>query len=236
MKTGLFFSIALIFSLIACNNATSNQATSMLYVINYEGAKIYDQPNFNAKSTSILANGSAISIKDTINADSLIIDLVIVLKGYWLELNDQKGYVFSSDLTKIQPQIKAGIIPTISLLGAIIDAKTIKEVKKIGSIISFETENKITTYENAIYQHISSDGCWDHIYTYKHLSFNEVYHQMMNRYSGFYGSGDDLTIEKPKLIRYENEAYFYKGLEATPELMLKINDAGQFETFSYDCT
>lgn len=217
------------------NNSTPKKEVTNLYVINYEGAKIYDTPNFKSKSKKRLKNGQNIAIQDSLNRDELTINTEITLRGYWLKLVDNKGYVFSSDFTKIKPAVEKSDIITVSLLGKKLKTKTVKQREKINEKY-FEVENVITTYDNATYQYIALDGCWDHIYTFDNLSFSEVYHHTMNQYIVFYGNEDNQTIEKPKFIKRNDFDFVFEGVDATIELIIRTNKDGKYETYSYDCT
>ena len=210
------------------------------FVINLQGAKIYNQPSFNAKVLSTLENGKGIQQKylHQLQGDKLKINEGITLEGYWLMIDEPtQGYIFSTDFSKRRPLVKHYLMNIISLLGEQIGETTYsKKPCKIKNEV-FEIDIETTHFKNTIYKYESFDGCFDHFYTFKDMEFHEVYHHTMNQYSDFYNIGNEIKIDSPIFKKVNgNGEVLYEGTDATIDLIFKKKTNGEYETYSYDCT
>jgi hypothetical protein len=104
------------------------------------------------------------------------------LSGSFIKFQSEsiKGFVFSSDLTKIKPLLteyqKGIIVPDVN--GKQESKRIEKRTEKFDNK-EYEIEEEIIEFENVTYTYTAFDGCFDHVYVYKNLTLNEVYHQLI---------------------------------------------------------
>lgn len=204
------------------------------FVINMEGAKVYEKPSFDSNPFFELKVGSKITSEHIIETnEEMKIDSHFSLSGNWVKPVGTSGYIFSSDLTSKNVEIvksESGYID-VNLIGELISTK--EEEKLI------KTENgeypqylKYKYYKNATYKTSSWDGCNDYIIEYSNLSLNEVYHQMNSDYGVYLDE-----FYAPELVkRNGNFLNFYVEIGAIEDLKLEIKENDVFIVSFYACT
>ncbi|WBA41924.1 hypothetical protein [Hymenobacter canadensis] len=221
------------FMLLGASSSTSSASKERRYVINVSGAVLHKQPSFKSATVRTIPVGSAVEIQETLASTvTQPISAGFGLPGRWMKVTtpSSAGYIFSADLTAIRPVIEKGIdgLRHINLLGA--KKGTREEHPKTGEL------RTITEYANSTYVYTSFDSCFDHDYTFRKLALHEVYHQMINSYSGY----DGQKLVQPTLISRKGNVYTFTcgfgSSDAAQELKLTVNKNGSIVISSYDCT
>lgn len=158
------------------------------------------------------------------------------LKGKWLKINynNQIGYLFNGDISDNMPPIKM-INGTIKIdyeqiLGKKLNDKSITETVDIENK-SYEVKTLIDSFENGFYSYSAFDGCFNHNYTFMNLSFIEVFHLAISKYS--FKFIDELIL--PRFFEEQNgEIRFWGAGDLVGEVIIRKTKNG-WQIYSYDC-
>jgi len=215
-----------------------SNATEKFYTINVLGTELHKEPTFSSQVLFKINVGSEIeAIKILDGKEKRIIGEGFALEGNWIntKINGYTGYIFSAETSAKKPEIisrqKEG--NKILLFGRKIDVKSHNEKRKIGSGKNADYKEEITKYEFCTYKWSSMDGCFDHCYTSKSLTINEVYYQFISLYAIFSSYG----IRVPEFSKREgNILRFSLEMGASTDLKIVIGEKRSFEISSSDCT
>lgn len=206
-----------------------------LTVINMLGGKVYENATFDSKTLTSLPVGKIINIDRVVeNTEEFQIGEEFSLAGNWIKPKCIDGFIFSSDLTAKEVEIrtnKHGQI-YIDLRGKLKSEAT--EEKQIETPMgTFPKFFEYKYYENVNYTYTGFDGCFDHIYEYKNLSVNEVYHQMVSDY-GLLMNENEFKI--PAFSEKTDHKIKFNADGATQDLAIESKENGSIIVSSYDCT
>ncbi|KOY52403.1 hypothetical protein I602_1963 [Polaribacter dokdonensis DSW-5] len=236
----IFLLTILIFGIISCSSGQKANEKECFYVINVLGAELYEKPSLDSKVIRKIKVGEKIIAKEILKTDqSKKIGDDFYLGGSFIKIQSEsiKGFVFSSDLTKIKPLLrevqKSIIIPDID--GKEKSKRIEKRIEKFDNK-EYEIEDEITEFENVTYTYTAFNGCFDHIYVYKNLTLNEVYHQLTVNSVVINETKDGNFIEIPRFTEKKGNEYLFEGEGATQDLKIIVNKDGTFTISSYDCT
>lgn len=226
----------LLFVALMLSTLVSN-ALDKFYAINILGTELYKEPTFSSEVLFKIEVGSEIeAIKIIDGKEKKIIGEGFALEGNWIntKINGYIGYVFSAETSDKKPEVilQRKEENKILLFGRKIDVKSHKEVRKIGGGKQADYKEEITTYEFCTYKWSSMDDCFDHCYTTKSLTLNEVYYQFISLYANI-GSW---TVVPKFVNRVGNTLNFNKEMGASTDLKIVIGEKGSFEISSNDCT
>jgi len=233
-------SFLLLILMFGINSCFFNQTENTFYTINVLGTDLYEKPFFNSKILKKIKIGEKINSVEILKAEqSKNIDKELSLLGNFIKIQNESysGFIFSSDLSKIKPSLldayEGIMVPTI--LGKENNKRTIKRIQKYGNK-EFEIEDEITEYENGTYTYTAFDGCFHHVYEFKNMSFNEVYHQLTGRHVIISTTMEGNYIEIPKFIEKKGNEYLFEVDGATNDLKIIENKNGTYTISSDDCT
>jgi len=233
--------IILVLQIVSCSSQPKEKdENDFYYVINVFGAELYQEPNLNSKILKIIKVGEKITPKEILKTgQSKKIGEGFYLGGNFIKIqtDSHSGYLFSSDLTKIKPQIKDvydGIF-VADIIGKVKNKRIEERIEKFDNK-EYEIEDKITEYENGEYIYSTFDGCFDHIYNLKKMSTNEVYHLMTTIYFIINETKSGNEIEIPEFLEKKENELFFTTEGATEDLKIIIHKDGTFTISSYDCT
>jgi len=220
--------------LISLNSICAN-SQNIYNVINVKGAEIFSQPNLNSKVVTKLENGSKVLIHSKISTSQTKgINQEILLEGEFLEFHffGEIGYIFSSDVTQLNTEIKKyGWFTKSKLYGKLIEQETTTKEVTYGNK-TYEIDETKYEFENLTYIYSSFDGCFDHTYIFKNLKLNEVYHFFGNEYVFFGERIDGEFIEIPTLHQRNENTFQFEFEAGSGEMIIKNNE---FVIKSYDC-
>ena len=204
-------------------------------VINILGANVYEQPTFGSKTLTKLLVGEFITIEKQIPSNERFqIGPGFSIPGNWIKPESIDGYIFSSDLT--DKEVDTGLNKFgqhfINLRGKLLSTET-EEKQTETPMGNFPKYFEYKYYENGNYTYIEWDGCFDHIYEYKNLSINEVYHQMVSDYSKLINENE---ISVPSFFEKVDNNMKFEGVGATQDLTFECKENGISVVSSYDCT
>ncbi|WP_375417749.1 hypothetical protein [uncultured Hymenobacter sp.] len=214
-----------------------------LYVVAITGADLHETPSFTSKIARRLPLGVVVNAQQTVASDDVKwIGAGFALSGDWIEVTTPAytGYIFSSDLTPRRPTIKksrSGML-YIDLLGTTKSSRTEKQLvaSAAKNLLREYATKDITEYANGTYTMTTYDGCFDHVYAFRQLTLNEVYHHLISNYSGY----DGKKLKQPKLLSKKGNVYTFTcgfgDSDATQELQLTIHEKGILIISSSDCT
>ena len=231
-----FYLLFLVFQLTVCRGQNLEKPAEFC-VINMLGAELYENPSFESRILYKLKISDKLTSKTIISTeDTKKIGPEFSLDGDWIKtrVSGYNGFVFSSDLTKKNPIIKTNAYGqiTVDLLGTKLNDKIVERIITIEGR-EYHVQDKITEYENGIYTYKAFDNCFDHLTEYRNLELNEVYHQMVSRYSIFsYSGGYLLPVFQErigKIIKFGSQG-------ATEDLKIELKENGIIKVSSYDCT
>jgi|GEM_PF-2694627 len=241
MKTLLY---GLLMSMVPAASATDiAKAPTTFYVVALTGTEVHEKPAFASKTVRSLPIGSAVTAQQTIPSKEVKqIGVDFALPGAWLKVTTAAGtgYIFSSDLTTRKPAVKKSRsgMPYIDLLGVKKSSRTEKQQAASGNKAvpgAYATKN-ITEYANCTYSTTALDACFDHVYAFRQLALNEVYHHMISSYSGLEGK----KVTQPKLVSIKGNVYTFTcgfgDRDATQELQLTVYKNGTLVISSFSCT
>jgi hypothetical protein len=230
----------LIFGIISYSSGQKANEKECFYVINVLGAELYEKPLLNSKIIEKIKVGEKIIAEEILKtAQSKKIGTDFYLDGNFIKIQSEsiKGFVFSSDLTKIKPllrEVKKGIIiPDIN--GKEKSRRIKKRIEKFDNK-EYEIKDEITEFENVTHTYTAFGGCFDQVYMYQNLTFNEVYHQLTVSNLVINTTKDGNFIEIPSFIEKNGNEYLFKGGGATEDLKIIVDKDGAFTISSYDCT
>lgn len=235
----IFLLTTLMLGMLACTSGQKEKANTF-YVLNVFGAKVYEEPSLDSKVIKQLKPGEKIMAEDVLQTEqSIKMGAGFQLDGSFVKIKKEgiSGYVFSSDLTKRKPELKK--IDNGILLPDILGKELNKRIKKRSVTINhqeYEYEDEITEFENGTYTFTAFDGCFDHVYVFRHLSLSEVYHQLTFLYVVLNESEEEHFIEIPMFIEKKGNEYLFDSGEATQNLKIIDNKDGTFTISSCDCT
>ncbi|MDF7810141.1 hypothetical protein [Hymenobacter sp. YC55] len=191
--------------------------------------------------------GAAVNAQQTIASDDVKqIGAGFALQGDWIKVAapGYTGYIFSSDVTKRKPEVKNefnGFV-YVDLLGAKKSTRVEKK-KQPGATTNSAADYAIletTEYANGTYTMTTYDSCFDHDYTFRHLTLPEAYHHMISGYSGYDVGLKGKKLQQPKLIARKGNVYTFTcgfgGRDAAQDLKLTVKANGVITISSYDCT
>ncbi|WP_104734414.1 hypothetical protein [Hanstruepera ponticola] len=207
------------------------------YTINILGTNFYREADFNSKVLDNIDVGiKLIELKTITSDDEFEIGNGFSLDGKWIKikLNNKFGYVFSSDLSKINPK------PILDKLGTKLHLKG-DLINNFSETKMIQTENgtfpkyfETKYYSNCTYNYTAWDGCFYHVFEYTNLSLNEVYHQMISEYSGYTAETNEYWIPEPKIIT--KKKIIFDSIGATNDLIIEIKENDTIVVSSDDCT
>lgn len=235
----LLLTVIILLHFTSCDAQKSNLENDF-YVINVLGAELYEKPSLNSKVLLKIKVGEKLIAKEIIKTEqSKIIGKGFSFSGNFIKIHYKSytGYIFSSDLTKIKPSIKVdydGIL-VADIMGIEKGKRIEKRYEKFDGK-EYEIEDEITEYENGSYTYTAFDGCFDHVYIFKNMTLNEVYHQLINLYFFAGQTENGRQIEIPKFFKKTINEYYFNSIDATQDLKLIDNQDGRFTISSYDCT
>lgn len=217
-----------------------SEINEVQYTINIQGTNVYSKPTLESEIIERFKIGSEILVIETIeSSEKLKISEYLFLEGDFIKIKADGliGFIFSSDLSKHQPAVITYYedIQTANLLGPMIDQRTEERKVKYGER-EFTVKDRIYEYEFATRTETSFDGCFDHTYDLKNLSFNEVYHQLINSNIVVATTSGGNFIEVPKFKGKEENVYHFYSDGATEDLRIIDNKDGTYRIYSYDCT
>ncbi|UOG75899.1 SH3 domain-containing protein [Hymenobacter tibetensis] len=228
--------------------AAAPVVATKVYVISLTGSEVHEKPSFQARVVRKLPIGTAVDVVQTIASDDVKqVGAGFALQGDWMKVTapGYTGYVFSSDVTKRKPEVKksADGLLSVDLLGVKKSSRVEKKKQPTGNKNSpadyavLET----TEYANCTYTTTTYDGCFDHNYTFRHLTLPEVYHHMISSYAEneYDHSLKATKLEQPKLLSRKGNVYRFTcgfGGSATQDLKLTVQGNGVITISSYDCT
>lgn len=240
MKKNLIILILFTFVIICCSPKQKTNFKESFFIINVLGANVYKEPSLDSEVIEkIKPNVKIIAEKILEPKQRVSIDNEFYLEGNFVKINHKgtSGYIFSSDLTKIKPELKKIydniFIPNIQGKEK---SKRIKKRTETFDNKEYEIEDEITEYENLTYTYTAFDGCFDHVYLYRNMSLSEVYHQLTIHYIGINETLEGNFIEIPKFKEKKGNKYFFVSEGATQDLKIIDNNDGTYTISSYDCT
>ena len=226
--------------MISCSSGQKANDNNTFFIINVLGANLYEQPSLDSKVIQKIKPGHKIVADEILKTgQSINIGNEFYLGGNFVKIKnkDITGYIFSSDLTKIKPELKKIyediLIPDIH--GKEKSKRIEKRIEKFDNK-EYEIEDEITEYENVTYTYTAFDGCFDHVYVYKNMSLSEVYHQLTIHNFVINETAEGNFIEIPKFKEKKENEYLFEGEGATQDLKLIDNKDGTYTISSYDCT
>lgn len=229
--------LSFLFILLSLNLSFGQIETdkNQLTVINILGAKVYENPTFNSKTLIKLPLGEIIKIDQQIESTvDFQIGKEFSLAGNWVKPKSIEGFIFSSDLTEKEVEIGTDKFGQtfINLRGKLTGEET-EEKQMETPIGKFPKYFEYKYYENGKYTYIEWDGCFDHIYEYKNLSINEIYHQMISDKS-ILMNGNEISI--PSFLEKVESVIRFEVEGATQNLSIEYKENGVIIVSSYDCT
>ncbi len=213
------------------------QNQNSYYVLNIEGAFVYENPSLNSKIIDTLKVGHKISAKEILKTSETIrIGKGFELSGDFIKVEtaNQKGYLFSSDLTQIKPKVQEVYkgIYIANIHGKKLNSETRNRTIE-GNNSSYVSAEEFITYENVNYLLSSDNGCNFHSYFYKKLSLSEVYHQL--RTNILIINESENKLELPKFIKKIGRQYIFQSVGLTEGIQIRVNESGTISVSHYDC-
>lgn len=212
-----------------------------MFVWNILGTDIKDSPTKHSKTLKKLEIGQVVRIahftkdKNIESKHSSLGDYPLTASWLLVEYETESlGYVFAGDLSERKPRLTSEneriILDYNQYLGFLVkdSAYTIK--RKINDQ-SFKVKVSFNKYEYGTYKLETSDGCFDHYYTFRGLEFNEAFFLMMSMYG--LKVGDETIL--PSFSEEINGQIKFWGLELTFEIIMTRTEKG-WQIYSYDCT
>lgn len=183
MRIKFLLSVALIVSFFY-SNANSN--SNNYVVINPQGAKVFEQPRFDAKVVAYLNFGDLVLKSESIvSKDLLLVANNIRLPGNWIVINTEntKSYIFSAHLSNRKSIIRIddNVVKSYNLKGLLLGSSTniITQPKASGGTL--KTTTKEEEFENALRKEIFTD-CLFVTINYESADLNELYFEVIHNF------------------------------------------------------
>lgn len=212
-----------------------------MFVWNILGTEIKDSPTKHSKTLKKLEIGQIVRIahftkdKNVETKHSSLGSYPVTDSWILVEYEAESlGYIFAGNLSERKPRltIEDGrkILDYNQYLGFLVKDSTYTLKRKINDQ-NFKVEGSLKSYEYGSYKLESSDGCFDHFYTFRGLEFNEAFFLMMSMYG--LKVGDETFL--PSFSEQINGQIKFWGLELTFEIIMTQTENG-WQIYSYDCT
>lgn len=217
---------------------TTVTAMEKYVVINPEGAKVYEQPKFDAKVIAILNFGDTIiKKKSNVLKERYFASNDIILNGYWIKVKvkNKDAYTFSvhySNKLSITGIDGKGN-PSINLLGAFLRSTNDTVIIELtNSNTTYETDQLTKWYEHGKSIETQLDGCKDYSYTYEDATLNEVYFKQVLDH--FFKTQNGQIIP-PVSNKQSEERVEFGDLEATIDLTIQSIGVDKYVVSYYSC-
>ncbi len=211
------------------------------YVLNFSGAKLYEEPSLGAKVIKNIKLGEKIIADEILKTKhSKEIANEFYFEGNFIKIqNDSiRGYVFSTDLTQIKLVLSVNDedegITIANIDGKELSKRVVKRIVKIEGK-EYDTEDKITEFENVTYTYTLFDGCSDFIYKYKDVTLSEVYYQMIGKHRYTYVTLEGNFIYTPTFDEKKGNEYLFGDVSPSHDLKIIENKDGTFTVSSFYC-
>lgn len=207
MQNRILICLALFLNLLITK---ANNSDAIYYVINPYGAKIYDNPRFDAQVIAYANFGDSISKSESIiSKDLLLVANNISLPGNWIVIvsKEVKSCIFSAHLSNRKNIIELDLegSKNYNLKGKLLGSSTniISQLNASGG--KLKTTTKEENYENALVIEKFTD-CLFKTLNYKEGQLNELYFEILHNYIPVSGDGQ-LRLPANNSQRY-NEIFF----------------------------
>ena len=231
-----------VYSILLFSTCNLALGQNKAYVINIDGTELMKEPKFNSDTLSILQVGTSLSFNRSTDINSKKkYERNLEIDGTWILVTSDslEGYVISTDISKIKPELrniwyqKNCSLSKVSLLGEK-QSQTVVLRKKTFGEVTIEYEEDITFYENGVNNSFVIDGCYYDNYSFTNLSFSEVFHQLRNTILSYVFGIEGCIIEYPVFKQKDGSKWVFYDIGLTDQIEI-IEENSTFRIESSGC-